>query len=127
MTGGGKASWRGAQKWKRANRINSRPARLNPPLPSAPIPKMDSHRCNAAGWGLASSASDMRKHILILGGTTEARELGQHLAARTDIAATLSLAGRTTSPLAQAVPVRRGGFGGDPGVAHQLRCHARAA
>jgi len=63
----------------------------------------------------------MRKHILILGGTTEARKVGQHLAARTDIAATLSLAGRTTSPSAQAVPVRRGGFGGIAGLTQYLR------
>jgi precorrin-6A/cobalt-precorrin-6A reductase len=66
----------------------------------------------------------MRKHILILGGTTEARELGQRLAARTDIATTLSLAGRTASPLAQAVPVRRGGFGGVAGLAQYLRDNA---
>jgi precorrin-6A/cobalt-precorrin-6A reductase len=66
----------------------------------------------------------MRKHILILGGTTEAREFGQQLAARTDIAPTLSLAGRTASPLAQAVPVRRGGFGGIAGLAQYLRDNA---
>jgi precorrin-6A/cobalt-precorrin-6A reductase len=87
------------------------------------MPTMDSHRCNAAGWGPESSATDMRKHILILGGTTEARELGQGLAARTDITATLSLAGRTASPLAQAVPVRRGGFGGAAGLAQYLSDH----
>jgi precorrin-6A/cobalt-precorrin-6A reductase len=62
----------------------------------------------------------MRKHILILGGTTEAREFGQQLAARTDVAPTLSLAGRTAAPLAQAVPVRRGGFGGTAGLAQYL-------
>jgi len=66
----------------------------------------------------------MRKHILILGGTTEARELGQELAARTDIAATLSLAGRTAAPVAQGVPVRRGGFGGVDGLAQYLRDNA---
>src|SRR5260221_3245366 len=84
---------------------------------------MDSHRCNTAGCELASSAGDMRKHILILGGTTEARELGQHLADRTDIAVTLSLAGRTASPLVQPVPVRRGGFGGIAGLAQSLVDH----
>ena len=61
------------------------------------------------------------RHILILGGTTEARQLAQLLAPRTDIAVTLSLAGRTVSPLAQAVPVRRGGFGGITGLAQYLR------
>ena len=61
------------------------------------------------------------RHILILGGTTEARQLAQLLAPRTDIAVTLSLAGRTVSPLAQPVPVRRGGFGGIAGLAKYLR------
>jgi precorrin-6A/cobalt-precorrin-6A reductase len=66
----------------------------------------------------------MRKHILILGGTTEAREFGQHLAARSELEVTLSLAGRTASPLAQAVPVRVGGFGGIDGLAQYLRDNA---
>jgi precorrin-6A/cobalt-precorrin-6A reductase len=65
----------------------------------------------------------MKKNILILGGTTEARMLGQQLAARTDIAVTLSLAGRTVSPLAQAVPTRSGGFGGTAGLVEYLRTH----
>jgi len=90
-------------------------------MPSSPIPTMDSHRCNAAGWGRLSSASDMKKNILILGGTTEARLLGQELAIRNDMAVTLSLAGRTASPLAQAVPVRSGGFGGTAGLVEYLR------
>lgn len=65
----------------------------------------------------------MRSHILILGGTTEARLFAQHLAARADLAVTLSLAGRTASPVAQPVPVRRGGFGGVAGLAQYLRDH----
>lgn len=65
----------------------------------------------------------MSGHILILGGTTEARQLALRIADRDDIAATLSLAGRTASPLAQPVPVRRGGFGGIDGLAHYLREH----
>ena len=84
---------------------------------------MDSHRCNEAGWGWVCSAGDMTRHILILGGTTEARQLAQHLALRADLAVTLSLAGRTASPMAQAVPVRRGGFGGIAGLARYLRDH----
>jgi precorrin-6A/cobalt-precorrin-6A reductase len=65
----------------------------------------------------------MKTNILILGGTTEARLLGQQLAIRSDRAVTLSLAGRTASPLAQAVPVRSGGFGGTPGLIQYLRDH----
>ncbi len=69
----------------------------------------------------------MQHHILILGGTTEARLLGERLALRTDVAVTLSLAGRTLVPRAQAVPTRSGGFGGVAGLVHYLRRHAIAA
>jgi precorrin-6A/cobalt-precorrin-6A reductase len=61
------------------------------------------------------------KKILILGGTTEARHLAGKLAARADLSITLSLAGRTESPVAQGVPTRVGGFGGADGLAACLR------
>jgi precorrin-6A/cobalt-precorrin-6A reductase len=60
------------------------------------------------------------RRILILGGTGAARQLAGRLAARADLAVTLSLAGRTASPAAQAVPVRVGGFGGAQGLADYL-------
>jgi precorrin-6A/cobalt-precorrin-6A reductase len=60
------------------------------------------------------------RRILILGGTTEARCLAARLAPRAELAVTLSLAGRTASPAAQAVPVRIGGFGGADGLADYL-------
>jgi len=60
------------------------------------------------------------RRILILGGTTQARELAQRLAGRSDLALTLSLAGRTANPAAQAVPMRVGGFGGAQGLAAHL-------
>jgi precorrin-6A/cobalt-precorrin-6A reductase len=60
------------------------------------------------------------RRILILGGTTEARRLAERLAARRDLAVTLSLAGRTANPAAQPVPVRIGGFGGAQGLAAHL-------
>jgi precorrin-6A/cobalt-precorrin-6A reductase len=59
--------------------------------------------------------------ILILGGTTEARLLGERLAKRAQLHVTLSLAGRTASPVAHAVPVRVGGFGGAAGLAAYLK------
>jgi precorrin-6A/cobalt-precorrin-6A reductase len=65
--------------------------------------------------------------ILILGGTAEARGLAQGLAGRSDLAVTLSLAGRTATPAVQPVPVRVGGFGGADGLADYLsaeRVHA---
>src|SRR5262249_29606809 len=55
------------------------------------------------------------------GGTTEARELAQCLASRSDCDTELSLAGRTQSPAEQPVPVRRGGFGGVEGLSEYLR------
>jgi precorrin-6A/cobalt-precorrin-6A reductase len=58
--------------------------------------------------------------ILILGGTTEARQLAERLADRADLAVTLSLAGRTMTPTRQPVPVRLGGFGGSQGLADYL-------
>lgn len=63
----------------------------------------------------------MTHRILILGGTTEARQLAGILAARADFSITLSLAGRTESPVAQGVPIRTGGFGGADGLATYLR------
>src|SRR5258708_10386944 len=60
------------------------------------------------------------RRILILGGTTEARRLAERLAGRSDLAVTLSLAGRTANPVAQPVPVRIGGFGGAEGLAAHL-------
>lgn len=58
--------------------------------------------------------------ILILGGTTEARELAERLAGRADLEIVVSLAGRTKSPAPQPVPVRSGGFGGAAGLADYL-------
>ncbi|MEX0407928.1 cobalt-precorrin-6A reductase [Aquibium sp. LZ166] len=63
-------------------------------------------------------------HILILGGTGEARRLAEKLVAHGDANVTLSLAGRTAAPLAQAGEVRIGGFGGADGLTEWLRAHA---
>jgi precorrin-6A/cobalt-precorrin-6A reductase len=64
------------------------------------------------------------KRILILGGTTQARQLAERLAPRTDLAVTLSLAGRTAAPAPQPVLVRIGGFGGSVGLAAWLGAEA---
>jgi precorrin-6A/cobalt-precorrin-6A reductase len=61
------------------------------------------------------------RHLLILGGTTEARLLAAGLAARPDLRITLSLAGRTKAPLPLAGAIRSGGFGGADGLAGFLR------
>jgi precorrin-6A/cobalt-precorrin-6A reductase len=62
-----------------------------------------------------------RPHILILGGTTEARQLAERLATRGDIDATISLAGRTLDPKPLPLPTRIGGFGGVAGLADYIR------
>lgn len=58
--------------------------------------------------------------VLILGGTTEARQLAERLAVMPGIDATLSLAGRTQAPVPVAVRTRIGGFGGAEGLARHL-------
>ena len=60
-------------------------------------------------------------HVLVLGGTGEARDLAARLAAWPGLRVTLSLAGRTRVPLLPACPVRVGGFGGADGLAAWLR------
>jgi precorrin-6A/cobalt-precorrin-6A reductase len=60
------------------------------------------------------------RHILLLGGTTEASALATALAARGE-RAVLSYAGRTDNPRAQAIPIRVGGFGGVEGLADHLK------
>ncbi|MEU1475394.1 cobalt-precorrin-6A reductase [Streptomyces sp. NPDC005760] len=63
----------------------------------------------------------MSPHILILGGTTEARELAAALVSRPGVRVTTSLAGRVTRPGAVAGEVRIGGFGGAAGLADWMR------
>lgn len=54
--------------------------------------------------------------VLILGGTTEASQLAHLLADNSRFEVTLSLAGRTSNPRMQPVPMRIGGFGGVDGL-----------
>ncbi|MFD8236304.1 cobalt-precorrin-6A reductase [Streptomyces sp. NPDC059696] len=63
----------------------------------------------------------MSPHVLILGGTTEARVLAAALSDRPGVRVTTSLAGRVTKPGALAGEVRTGGFGGAAGLARWLR------
>jgi precorrin-6A/cobalt-precorrin-6A reductase len=57
--------------------------------------------------------------VLLLGGTTEASQIGRELAAA-GIAGVYSYAGRTATPVAQPLPTRVGGFGGVDGLAEYL-------
>ena len=64
----------------------------------------------------------MSHHVLILGGTAEARDLAAAIAG-TVPRITLSLAGRTARPAPQPVPTRSGGFGGAAGLARHVARH----
>ncbi|ANZ17640.1 precorrin-6x reductase [Streptomyces noursei ATCC 11455] len=64
------------------------------------------------------------RHVLILGGTTEARRLAAALEAEPGVRVTTSLAGRVAAPRLPAGEVRIGGFGGPEGLARWLRAHA---
>lgn len=58
--------------------------------------------------------------VLLLGGTTEANQIGRALAA-SGIAGIYSYAGRTATPVPQPLPTRIGGFGGVGGLAVYLK------
>ncbi|MBJ3763512.1 cobalt-precorrin-6A reductase [Maribius pontilimi] len=59
--------------------------------------------------------------LLLLAGTTEARQLASALGGRQDFRVTASLAGATRAPQPLGVPTRIGGFGGREGFAEYLR------
>jgi precorrin-6A/cobalt-precorrin-6A reductase len=63
-------------------------------------------------------------HVLILGGTTEARRLAELLHGAPGLRLTSSLAGRVGSPRLPPGGTRVGGFGGAEGLAAWLRAHA---
>lgn len=58
--------------------------------------------------------------VLLLGGTTEASQIGRALAGA-GVAGVYSYAGRTTTPVAQSLPTRVGGFGGVDGLADYIK------
>ncbi|VTZ27636.1 Precorrin-6A reductase [Methylocella tundrae] len=58
--------------------------------------------------------------VLVLGGASEASALATLLAARSDVEAIMSFAGRTKAPVAPPIPLRIGGFGGADGLAAYL-------
>lgn len=62
----------------------------------------------------------MTLKVLILGGTSEARELAVRLAGAPELTALLSFAGRTLSVADPGVPYRVGGFGGVEGLVQHL-------
>ncbi|MCF2529583.1 cobalt-precorrin-6A reductase [Yinghuangia soli] len=65
--------------------------------------------------------------VLILGGTSDARDLAGRLDGRPGLRAVSSLAGRTREPVLPVGESRVGGFGGIPGLTTWLRDHRVAA
>ncbi|MEU9719858.1 cobalt-precorrin-6A reductase [Streptomyces sp. NPDC047976] len=63
------------------------------------------------------------RHVLILGGTTEARRLAEALARETAYRVTTSLAGRVSAPVLPPGETRIGGFGGVEGLAGWITGH----
>ena len=61
--------------------------------------------------------------VLILGGTTEGRELAERLVGRVDVEVVSSLAGRVANPRVPVGEVRFGGFGGATGLATWIAAH----
>ncbi|WP_328466305.1 cobalt-precorrin-6A reductase [Streptomyces sp. NBC_00448] len=64
------------------------------------------------------------RHVLVLGGTAEARELAGVLVAMGTVRVTSSLAGRVAAPRLPQGTVRIGGFGGTEGMTRWLRDHS---
>ncbi|MFD6970536.1 cobalt-precorrin-6A reductase [Streptomyces sp. NPDC059949] len=62
-------------------------------------------------------------HVLILGGTTEARRLAESLAQDPSYRVTTSLAGRVAAPVLPPGETRIGGFGGIAGLAAWIAGH----
>lgn len=71
----------------------------------------------------AEAGPDPDRHVLILGGTTEARRLAEALAGDASYRVTTSLAGRVTAPVLPPGGVRVGGFGGPGGLAAWITAH----
>lgn len=69
------------------------------------------------------SADGPRAHVLILGGTTEARRLAEALEHHPAYRVTTSLAGRVAAPVLPPGETRIGGFGGIAGLAGWIVGH----
>ncbi|MFE9933768.1 cobalt-precorrin-6A reductase [Streptomyces sp. NPDC005533] len=65
----------------------------------------------------AEAGREPDRHVLILGGTTEARRLAEALEQHPSYQVTTSLAGRVSAPLLPPGGTRVGGFGGIAGLA----------
>src|SRR5438552_6293136 len=99
----------------------SRARGARPASPSAPTPTRVNHGWGESvvdgsgvseGSGVPVCSNDMAFRVVILGGTSEGRELAERLASDPRYAVILSFAGRTRSLQLPSAPYRVGGFGG---------------
>ncbi len=74
---------------------------------------------DALSASVFSSAAPCRR-ALVLGGSSEARLLATRIAADPRLQGVISLAGRTSAPLAHDLPTRIGGFNGVEGLTRYL-------
>lgn len=74
-------------------------------------------------FGRGPAGGEASAHVLILGGTTEARRLAEALAEDPAYRVTTSLAGRVGAPVLPPGGTRIGGFGGPAGLAGWLLAH----
>ncbi|ULO25477.1 cobalt-precorrin-6A reductase [Methylocystis sp. SB2] len=81
---------------------------------------MENGAKSAESTRFPSSASTEHRRALVLGGSSEARALATRIAADPRLAGVISLAGRTSAPLAHDLPTRVGGFGGVEGLTRYL-------
>lgn len=72
------------------------------------------------GLSLTPLSSGAHRRVLVLGGASEARALATRIAANPHLEGVVSLAGRTSAPLAQDLRTRVGGFGGVDGLTRYL-------
>ncbi len=63
----------------------------------------------------------VKRRLLLLGGTRDARQIARALADRPDVDVIYSLAGRTKAPRLPDARIRVGGFGGTDGLATYLK------
>lgn len=124
MHGWTSASCRELPATKSARSIAARAFGASPSTPSVPMPTIDSQR---AVEGSDGTCELMTLRVLVLGGTTEGRVLGQRLARDARFDVLVSFAGRTESLQRPDVPHRIGGFGGVAGLAEFLERERFAA
>ena len=104
---------------RQACAMRRRAAGESPSSPSSPMPMIDSHRPGAVTGPHLAEAN--RCDFLFSAARRRRARWRAALAGRADVAAILSLAGRTGNPAPSPIPLRVGGFGGAAGLRDYLK------